>query len=64
MYEASPDAAVGLGMLKRGWLVRMLYGLERLAYAKAARVSGISGGMMMAFQEKGVPSAKRVLLPN
>ncbi len=64
VQDLQPDAAVGLGMLKRGWLVRLLYRLERLAYAKAARVSGISGGMMTAFQQKGVPSAKRVLLPN
>ena len=64
VQDLQPDAAVGLGMLQRGWLVRILYGLERLAYQKAARVSGISGGMMTAFQRKGVPFAKRVLLPN
>jgi colanic acid biosynthesis glycosyl transferase WcaI len=64
VQDLQPDAAVGLGMLKRGWLVRALYGLERLAYAKAAVVSGISGGMMTAFRRKGVPPAKRLLLPN
>lgn len=64
VQDLQPDAAVGLGMLRSGALVRVLYALERLAYAKAARVSGISGGMMTAFREKGVPAAKRVLLPN
>ncbi|MEO7413809.1 MAG: glycosyltransferase, partial [Opitutaceae bacterium] len=64
VQDLQPDAAVGLGMLKRGWLVRVLYGLERLAYAKAAVVSGISRGMLIAFQEKGVPEARRVMLPN
>ena len=64
VQDLQPDAAVGLGMLRRGWLVRALYGLERFAYAKAAVVSGISGGMMMAFGEKGVPPARRLLLPN
>jgi len=64
VQDLQPDAAVGLGMLRRGWLVSMLYSLERLAYAKAARVSGISDGMMLAFQQKGVPLGKRVLLPN
>ena len=64
VQDLQPDAAVGLGMLRAGWLVRTLYGLEHLAYAKAARVSGISDGMMSAFHEKGVPPAKRALLPN
>ena len=64
VQDLQPDAAVGLGMLRRGWLVRALYGLERLAYAKAARVSGISEGMMAAFGRKGVPAARQVLLPN
>lgn len=64
VQDLQPDAAVGLGMLRPGWLVRALYALERLAYAKAARVSGISDGMMAAFCQKGVPATKRVLLPN
>jgi colanic acid biosynthesis glycosyl transferase WcaI len=64
VQDLQPDAAVGLGMVRRGWLVRALYALERLAYAKAAVVSGISEGMMIAFRRKGVPPAKCVLLPN
>jgi colanic acid biosynthesis glycosyl transferase WcaI len=64
VQDLQPDAAVGLGMLKRGGLVRGLYALERLAYAKAAVVSGISRGMMMAFREKGVAERRRVMLPN
>lgn len=64
VQDLQPDAAVGLGMLRPGALVRLLYGLERLAYAKAAAVSGISEGMIAAFRRKGVSPAKRVLLPN
>ncbi|MEO6569820.1 MAG: WcaI family glycosyltransferase, partial [Opitutaceae bacterium] len=64
VQDLQPDAAVGLGMLKRGWLVRVLYGLERLAYAKAATVSGISHGMLTAFAEKRVPETRRVMFPN
>jgi colanic acid biosynthesis glycosyl transferase WcaI len=64
VQDLQPDAAVGLGMLKRGWLVRGLYVLERLAYAKAAMVSGISGGMIGAFRQKGVPENRRIMLPN
>jgi colanic acid biosynthesis glycosyl transferase WcaI len=64
VQDLQPDAAVGLGMLKRGWLVRGLYALERLAYTKAAMVSGISAGMIGAFRDKGVPEWRRVMSPN
>ena len=64
VQDLQPDAAVGLGMLKRGLLVRCLYALERLAYAKAAAVSGISQGMITAFRDKGVPENRRVMSPN
>lgn len=64
VQDLQPDAAVELGLIRRGWLVRALYALERLAYAKAAAVSGISAGMMEAFRRKGVPAEKCTLLPN
>jgi colanic acid biosynthesis glycosyl transferase WcaI len=41
-----------------------LYRLESFAYAKAARVSGITPGMLGAFRRKGVPDSKLVLFPN
>ena len=64
VQDLQPDAAVGLGMLKPNAFTRALYGLEALAYAKAARVSGISHGMLRAFAAKGVPAEKRVYFPN
>ncbi len=64
VQDLQPDAAAGLGMLKDGPLVRALYGLEKFAYAKAARVSGITPGMIEAFRRKNVPNAKLVLFPN
>lgn len=64
VQDLQPDAAVGLGMLKHGWLVRGLYALERLAYAKAARVTGISAGMIGAFRDKGVAEDRCLMLPN
>lgn len=64
VQDLQPDAAVELGMIRGGWLMRSLYALERLAYAKAAAVSGISAGMMEAFRRKGVPDEKCVRLPN
>ncbi len=64
VQDLQPDAAVGLGMLKAGAFTRVLYALERLAYAQAARVSVISGGMRRAILGKGVPETKTVLFPN
>ncbi len=64
VQDLQPDAAVGLGMLKVGQFTKLLYRLEAFAYAKAARVSGISQGMLRAFMAKGVPEEKRVYFPN
>src|SRR4051812_34165033 len=64
VQDLQPDAAAGLGMLKRGQLMRALYWLESFAYRKAARVGGIMPGMIEAFRSKGVPGEKLVLFPN
>ena len=64
VQDLQPDAAVELGMVRPGRFTRALYALERLAYTKAAVVSGISAGMLAAFQKKGVPAAKQVRLSN
>jgi colanic acid biosynthesis glycosyl transferase WcaI len=64
VQDLQPDAAVGLGMLKPGILIRTLYRLEAFAYKAAARVSGISPGMLEAFHKKGVPPAKTLFFPN
>ena len=64
VQDLQPDAAVGLGMLKPNAFTRALYRLEALAYAKAARVSGISQGMLRAFTAKGVPVEKQMYFPN
>lgn len=64
VQDLQPDAAAGLGMLKQGALIRALYWLESFAYRKAARVSGITPGMLRAFSNKGIPESKLVLFPN
>ncbi len=64
VQDLQPDAAVGLGMLKPSTFTRLLYKLEALAYEKAARVSGISQGILRAFRDKGVPESKQVYFPN
>jgi colanic acid biosynthesis glycosyl transferase WcaI len=64
VQDMQPDAAVGLGMLKANWFTRVLYGLEAFAYRHAARVSGITQGMLKAFRSKGVPEEKLIYFPN
>jgi colanic acid biosynthesis glycosyl transferase WcaI len=64
VQDLQPDAAAGLAMLKQGALVRALYWLEAFAYKKAARVSGITPGMLQAFRRKKVTEDKLVLFPN
>lgn len=64
VQDMQPDAAVGLGMLKASWFTKALYGLEAFAYRRAARVSGITPGMLASFRGKGVPEAKLIYFPN
>ena len=64
VQDMQPDAAVGLGMLKRSWFTRALYALEAFAYRHAARVSGITRGMLKTFRSKGVPESKLIYFPN
>jgi len=64
VQDMQPDAAVGLGMLKQSWFTRTLYSLEAFAYRHAARVSGITRGMLKTFRSKGVPDSKLIYFPN
>jgi colanic acid biosynthesis glycosyl transferase WcaI len=64
VQDLQPDAALGLGMIKPGPSVKLLYALEKWSYARAAVVSGISQGMIDAYRRKGVPEEKIYLFPN
>ncbi|BET68295.1 WcaI family glycosyltransferase [Opitutales bacterium ASA1] len=64
VQDMQPDAAVMLGLLKRGILTRILYGFERWAQRHAALVSGITPGMLRMFTMKGVRADRLVLFPN
>ena len=64
VQDMQPDAAVGLGMLREGWFIKALYALEAFAYRKAARISGITRGMLVKFRRKGVPEEKLIYFPN
>jgi colanic acid biosynthesis glycosyl transferase WcaI len=64
VQDLQPDAAVDLGMLPRGLLVRALFLLERATYRIAHVVSAISPGMLARIEAKGVPPNKLLLLRN
>ena len=64
VQDMQPDAAVGLGMLRAGWFTKTLYAFEAFAYRHAARVSGITQGMLRSFRAKGVPESKLIYFPN
>ncbi|MEI7729535.1 MAG: WcaI family glycosyltransferase [Verrucomicrobiota bacterium] len=64
VQDLQPDAAVGLKMVQSGLLLRGLYALETIAYRRAARVSGISQGMLQAFRRKHVAEHKILYFPN
>jgi colanic acid biosynthesis glycosyl transferase WcaI len=62
--DLQPDAAVDLGMLPKGPMVRMLYGLERLAYRNAALVSTLTSAMRTRIVSKGIPAERVTLFPD
>ncbi|MGI9087944.1 MAG: WcaI family glycosyltransferase [Chthoniobacterales bacterium] len=64
VQDMQPDAAVGLGMLREGWFIKTLYALEAFAYRSAAKVSGITRGMLVKFRRKGVPAERLIYFPN
>jgi colanic acid biosynthesis glycosyl transferase WcaI len=64
VQDLQPDAAVGVGMLRKDLFTRFLYAVESFAYRHAWRLSGISQGMLAAFSSKGVPEEKQIYFPN
>ncbi|MDQ3625319.1 MAG: glycosyltransferase, partial [Verrucomicrobiota bacterium] len=64
VQDLQPDAALSLGLLKQGWIRTILFWLERFSYRNAARVSGISHGMLEAFRSKGIAESKLIYFPN
>jgi len=56
--DLQPDAAVDLGMLAAGPVVRGLYAVEGLAYRKAALVSTLTEAMRQRIISKGIKANK------
>jgi colanic acid biosynthesis glycosyl transferase WcaI len=62
--DLQPDAAVDLGMLPSGRVVKLLYAVERLAYRRAALVSTLTGAMRQRIVAKGLPPERVTLFPD
>jgi len=58
------NAAMALGMVKQGFLGRILLGVEAWIYSKATRVVTISPAMVESIVFKGVPRSRISLVPN
>jgi colanic acid biosynthesis glycosyl transferase WcaI len=61
--DLQPDAAVDLGMLPSGPMVRLLYTVERLAYRRAALVSTLTPAMQRKIVSKGIPPERVTVSP-
>jgi colanic acid biosynthesis glycosyl transferase WcaI len=59
--DLQPDAALDLGMLRQGRMVKALYRLEAAAYRNAALVSTLTETMRHRIIAKGVPAEKVAL---
>jgi colanic acid biosynthesis glycosyl transferase WcaI len=64
VQDLQPDAAVDLGMLKRGTFTRMLFGIEYLTYRWSDYISTISEGMLDKIASKGISREKLLLFRN
>jgi len=60
--DLQPDAAIDLGMLAAGPLIRALYRIEKLAYSNAALISTLTEAMRERIISKGIAPAKVKLL--
>lgn len=64
VQEIYPDIAVNLGALKNRRVIRLLEGLERFVYGKAAVITVIAERMRQRLIAKGVPALKVRVIPN
>lgn len=64
VQDLQPDAAVDLGMLRRGAFTKILFGLEYLTYRWSDYISTISEGMLNKIVSKGINRDKLFLFRN
>ena len=59
-----PESAVVAGVLRRGWLVRLIERAERFLYARADRLVALSAGIQAGIVERGGAADRVTLVPN
>ena len=59
-----PEAAVISGMLKDGWLIRLISRVERLVYREADHILVVTPGARENLVAKGVPPEKLSVMPH
>lgn len=64
VQDLQPDAAIELGMIKKGGGAELLYKIEKFIYRKSTMVTTISRSMKNRIVAKGIESSKVVLFPN
>lgn len=64
VQELYPDIAIRMGAVRRPWMQRALFALERFVYARARAITVIGDGMRRRILDKGVPPANVRLIPN
>lgn len=64
IQDLQPDAALALGMVKRGPLIRLLIRLESLIYRRASWIATITASMRENLRRKGVPEEKLAVFYN
>ncbi len=64
IQDLQPDAALSLGMVKKGLLIRILFRIEKFIYAHSDHVATITEGMRKRLLQKAVPPEKLGLYYN
>ena len=64
IQDLQVDAARDLGIIKQGWLLRLLEKAESWLLKRVSTVSTISEGMLRKVARKGIPADEIVLFPN
>ena len=64
LQDIWPDSALAIGVMERGWVLRMLRRLERFFYRRCARVVGISDGFKRYLVDLGLPPERVAVIYN
>jgi colanic acid biosynthesis glycosyl transferase WcaI len=64
VQDLHPDALVSTGVLRNSWLIRVLRGVERIAYRHASALTVISEGFREHCVRRGSDPARVTVIPN